>query len=175
MNTSATTLHGTYEGLLTLRTDGRFDVRDSDTANRLYGCPLDPHCILSTAHHGPCDHQRQTDLARGEQPIFHLCPDGDALYRTHDTWILIPADPATPLQASNPHPMRLFIPADHLPVLATLIRDNGTPHNLEQLPTVLADKLIPDRTLHIELQNMPHLQAARDHMAQTILDAAPLP
>ena len=66
----ATALEACQEGLLSLRSDGRFDMRDSALANELYGCRLDDWCVLAQGHHGDCDQNRQTDRAGGELPTF---------------------------------------------------------------------------------------------------------
>lgn len=59
-------------GHLTARSDGRWDVADTDTANSLWGCPLDGDCILSRGHKGDCWEDRETDTFGGETPVIVL-------------------------------------------------------------------------------------------------------
>ena len=59
-------------GHLTPRSDGRFDVSDTTSADGLYGCQSDDWCILHRGHPGECCEDRETWVTDGSDPYADL-------------------------------------------------------------------------------------------------------
>ena len=160
------------EGALTLRPDGRFEVPAGDFASP-HGCAAAFRCVLAEGHHGACTTVRTAAMAGRQGSAFSLHADGSAGYRCDDISLTILPTADTEgrptVRQDAPHPMRWFIPTRDVPVLATLIRGQGTPQRLDALPAPpVGDILVAD------LQDCPHLQASDERLERTILEAAGL-